>query len=83
MIPFNVNSYSTAPFVTAGVAETTEVAGDSVLVATDGVVSGFTGLTPNSEYYVDGAFDGTVTTTDTFALVGKAISSTKIRLNFT
>ena len=76
-----VNAYSTSPLTPLGVITENGTGGDTVSVATTGVVGGFTGLTVDSNYYYDtSAFDGTVTLTNTGTHVGRAVSTTEILL---
>jgi hypothetical protein len=76
-----VNAYSTSPLIPLGVITENGTGGDTVSVATTGVVGGFTGLTVDSKYYYDtSVFDGTVTLTNTGTHVGRAVSTTEILL---
>jgi hypothetical protein len=73
----DANVASTTPFL--GFAVSNAAAGASVSVQTDGIVSGFTGLTPGSRYYVSdtvGTIQTTVGTSE--AYVGIALSSTQL-----
>ena len=74
-----VNAFATNSFNYLGVAKTNDST-SPVDVVTDGVASGFTGLTAGSLYYSGSPVDGNVTTTATGVLVGKAISATEILL---
>jgi len=76
-----VSAYVSDSLNIIGVAQEAGSAGASVSVATDGVASGFTGLTAGADYYYDTTvYDGTVTTTITGVLIGKAVSTTEILL---
>lgn len=69
---------TTAP-VFDGFALTGGSNGDTIYIQTEGVVSGFSGLTPGSKYYVDE--DGNLSTSaQSYAevYVGKAVSATEI-----
>ena len=77
---FVVNSYNTAQWNSLGVSQTSQNTSPATIV-TDGVASGFTGLTPGTAYYVNTTtYDGTVTSTPGVFLVGLAVSSTQISL---
>jgi uncharacterized protein DUF3383 len=61
-------------FVTSSVAT-----GEGVIVQTDGVVGGFTGLTPGVKYYLSGTAGGISDSTTNAAIsVGYAVSATEI-----
>jgi hypothetical protein len=63
-----------------GVSQTVQNTSPATIF-TDGVVSGFAGLTPGLTYYVDQTtYNGAVTTTPGNFLVGLATSSTQISL---
>jgi len=65
-----------------GFAVTSATDGEQVLVQTDGVIGGFTGLTAGREYYVQDAVGTIGTTVGTAAIyVGQAISSTQINID--
>jgi len=79
---FVVNSYNTPQWNSLGVSQTSQSASPATIV-TDGVASGFTGLTPGVTYYVNTTtYNGTVTTTANNFVVGVATSSTQISLGF-
>ena len=76
-----VNAYASVPLIPIGVSKTTVGANSSVDVVTNGVASGFTGLTPGTKYYYNTElYDGSVTTTANDYYVGLAISSTELLL---
>ena len=62
-----------------GVATQGGTDGDRIAVAYQGVVTGLSGLTPNTIYYANG--DGTLTATSTGMRVGLALTSTSLLLN--
>lgn len=66
-----------------GLAITTATSGNTITVQTDGVVSGFTGLTTDADYYLQN--DGTLSTNiGAYNIkIGKAISTTQIHFNYT
>jgi hypothetical protein len=75
-----VNSYNTPQWNSLGVSATSQNTSPATIV-TDGIVGGFTGLTPGTTYYVDQTtYNGTVTSTSGNFLVGLAVSSTQISL---
>jgi hypothetical protein len=77
-IGYTVNAYSTSIVNYLGVVKTTTSTSPASIV-TDGVATGFTGLTAGSLYYSTAPFDGTVSTSNASGvLVGKAISTTEI-----
>jgi hypothetical protein len=77
---FVVNSYNTPAWNSLGVSETVQNTSPATIV-TDGVVGGFTGLTPGLTYFVDQTtYNGAVTTTPGNFVVGLATSSTQISL---
>ena len=77
---FTVNSYNTPAWNSLGVSQTVQNTSPATIF-TDGVVSGFAGLTPGLTYYVDQTtYNGAVTTTPGNFLVGLATSSTQISL---
>jgi hypothetical protein len=76
-------SASTSTFVYGGIANETASSG-SVDIVVAGVASGFTGLTPAANYYIDPSYDGSISTnTQTGVYVGRAISDTEILVNVT
>jgi hypothetical protein len=75
---YTVNAYATGSFNYIGVVKTTDST-SPIDIVTDGVVGGFTGLTPGTLYYTSSPADGTVTTSSASGiLVGKAVSATEI-----
>jgi hypothetical protein len=77
---FVVNSYNTTQWNSLGVSQTAQNTSPATIY-TDGVVEGFTGLTPGVTYYVNqDTYDGSVTATAGAFPVGTAVSSTKISL---
>jgi hypothetical protein len=75
-----VNSYNTPQWNSLGVSATAQNTSPATIV-TDGVVGGFTGLTPGLTYYVNqSAYDGTITTTEGSFAIGLAVSSTQLSL---
>ena len=81
VVPYTVNAYSTVQFVYGGVASATASSGTTPIIV-GGVASGYSSLTVGSNYYVDDAYNGTLTTNSTYGIgkVGKAITATKILL---
>jgi hypothetical protein len=78
IVKYTVNAYATTTPNYLGIAKTTDST-TPVDIVTDGVASGFTGLTSGSLYYLSGNYDGTVTADSaTGILIGKAISATEI-----
>ena len=77
--PFTVNAYSTPYFILGGVATATASSGTTP-IAVAGIVGGYTSLTVGTDYHIDDAYDGTLTTDSTLDKVGKAISATEISL---
>jgi len=76
-----INAYSTQAMNPGGVFTESGTAGQDVQVATSGVVGGFTGLVPNTDYYLNtNLYDGTLTTSITGIYMGKAVSSTELLL---
>lgn len=53
--------------------------GQDVVVITDGIIDGFTGLTANSEYYLD-TTNGAISASGTGQKIGIAISTTRLRI---
>jgi len=78
-----VGAYSTIPLKPLGVVEANGVAGDTVSVATHGVVGGFSGLISNTEYYYDvTTYNGSITTDDSGGVyIGRAVSTTELLLD--
>jgi hypothetical protein len=75
-----VNSYNTPQWNSLGASETAQNTSPATIV-TDGVASGFAGLTPGVTYYVDQTtYNGAVTSTPGNFVVGLATSSTQISL---
>jgi hypothetical protein len=78
IVKYTVNAYATTTPNYLGIAKTTDST-TPVDIVTDGVASGFVGLTSGTLYYLSGNYDGTVTTDSaTGILIGKAISATEI-----
>lgn len=83
--PLNADDDTKVEFI--GFAKTSAAIGESVLVATSGKLSGFTGLTPGDFVYVDDTTPGQLTqvepsTTGVYIVIaGKAISATEILIN--
>jgi len=76
-----VNAYSTQAMNPGGVFTESATSGQDVQIATSGVVGGFTGLVPNTDYYLNtNLYDGTLTTSITGIYMGKAVSSTELLL---
>lgn len=81
-IPITVNALTADAFYLYGISNDTASSGTASVVV-GGVVSGLSGLTPTSNYYIDAAtYDGSITTDSSGTYVGKAISSTKLLLGF-
>jgi hypothetical protein len=81
MVPLTVGAYAADPFIVGGISTET-TSSSNPLVTIRGVASGFSGLTINSDYYIDSSLlDGTLSTSGT-PLVGRAISSTELLLTF-
>jgi hypothetical protein len=77
---FVANSYNTPAWNSLGVSQIAQNT-SPVTIITDGVASGFTGLTPGIAYFVDQTtYNGEVTTTPGNFVVGLATSSTQISL---
>jgi hypothetical protein len=77
-IGYTVNAYSTSAVNYLGAVKTTTGTSPASIV-TNGVATGFAGLTAGTLYYSTAPFDGTVTTSSASGiLVGKAISTTEI-----
>ena len=77
--PYTVNAYSTPYFILGGVA-TASASSGTTPIAVAGIVGGYSSLTVGTDYYIDDAFDGTLTVDSTLDKVGKAISATEISL---
>lgn len=83
--PLNADDDNKVEFI--GFAKTSAAIGESVLVATSGKLSGFTGLTPGDFVYVNTATPGQLTQVEPSAdgvyivIAGKAISATEILIN--
>jgi hypothetical protein len=79
--PYTVVSYATTIFNYLGICKTSTSTSPAIIV-TDGIASGFTGLTTGLTYYSTSPFDGNVTTTNISGiLIGKAVSTTQILLS--
>lgn len=64
-----------------GFAMQSGASGASIVVQTDGIVNGFSGLTPGADYYVQDAAGTIGTTVGTYEMkVGRAISATQIKI---
>ena len=75
---YTVVAYATTSFNYIGIVKTTDST-SPIDIVTDGVVGGFTSLTPGTLYYTATPADGTVTTSSASGiLVGKAVSATEI-----
>jgi hypothetical protein len=80
IVEYTVNAYTTTTPNYLGIAKTTDST-SPVDIVTNGVASGFTGLTSGTLYYLSSAYDGTVSTdSSSGVLIGKAISATEILL---
>ena len=64
-----------------GVIQENTTTGNDVKLTVDGIVDGFTGLTPLTDYYIDK--DGTLTTDSEDTKIGRALSPTQIFLDST
>lgn len=64
-----------------GIAQSSAAAGANAAVATDGIASGFSGLTPGTPYYANG--DGSLTANNTGWLLGTAIAPTQLLMRNT
>jgi hypothetical protein len=77
---FVVSSYNTPQWNSLGVSQTAQNTSPATII-TDGVASGFAGLTPGVTYYIDQTtYNGAVTATPGNFVVGLATSSTQISL---
>lgn len=75
-----VGSSNSADFIGISDAAISDTASGSVTIK-GGISTNVTGLTANSTYYVQD--DGTLSTTESDVLAGKALSSTSINLDYT
>ena len=77
---YTVNAYSTPGFKYGGVASAAASAGTTSPVNIGGLVTGYSGLTTGSNYYIADTYDGQLTTDTSVGIgkVGKAISPTEI-----
>jgi hypothetical protein len=75
--PFTVNAYSTPYFMFGGVATAT-ASSSTTPIAVAGIVGGYSSLTVGTDYYIDDAYNGTLTTNTTLPKVGFAVSTTEI-----
>jgi hypothetical protein len=83
--------YGTSAVLTAGSSNITDFIGITDAAISDtatgsvtikgGISNNVTGLTPNTDYYVQS--DGTLSTTTSTVLAGKALSATSINLDYT
>lgn len=77
-----VLSYNTTALNWIGIAQDNGNPGDTVSVVLDGVSGHLSGLTPGADYYyATSLYDGSVTSTPTEFLIGKALSTTEIKIN--
>jgi hypothetical protein len=74
------NETNSADFIGITDAAISDTASGSVTIK-GGISTNVTGLTPNSTYYVQA--DGSLSTTSSSVLAGKALSSTSINLDYT
>ena len=79
-IVFTVGSTNNTSFIGITDAAISSAASGSVTIK-GGISSNVSSLTPNATYYVQ--TDGTLTTTSSSVLAGKALSSTSINLDYT
>ena len=79
-LPFQVGATNNTSFLGITDAAISSGASGSVTIK-GGISSNVTSLTPNSNYYVQA--DGTLTTTSSTVLAGRALSSTSINLDYT
>jgi hypothetical protein len=79
-VVFTVGSSNSADFIGISDAAISDTASGSVTIK-GGISTNVTGLTPNQNYYVQS--DGTLATTSSTVLAGKALSSTSINLDYT
>jgi hypothetical protein len=76
-----VNAYSTSALIPIGISSEAGTGGEVINTVVDGIASGFTGLTVDALYYYDTSlYDGSITTTNTGTLVGRAISTTELKV---
>jgi hypothetical protein len=73
---YKINAASTIPFNYIGIASTNDTTSPASVI-TDGVVSGYSGLTIGSQVYAD-LSNGNITTTQTAINTGYALTSTQI-----
>jgi len=81
LVPGSTNAVVTADAKTNlfGIAHTSGTTGNEIQVIADGsTYKGYTGLTPGSIYYMD--TDGSLTTTVTDTMVGKAYASNNLKM---
>ena len=78
-VPYTVNAYATTYFTLGGVASATASSGTTPTIVA-GIASGYSGLTTGTDYHLDAAFDGTLTTDTSLDRVGMAVSTTEISL---
>ena len=79
-IVFEIGNTNSANFIGITDAAISNAASGSVTIK-GGISTNVTGLTPNQNYYVQA--DGTLSTTTSSVLAGKALSSTSINLDYT
>jgi hypothetical protein len=77
---YQVSNTNLADFIGITDAAISDTASGSVTIK-GGISTNVTGLTPNQNYYVQS--DGTLATTSSTVLAGKALSSTSINLDYT
>ena len=76
-----VNAYATSALIPIGISSEAGTGGEVINTVVDGIASGFTGLTVDAPYYYDTSlYDGSITTTNTGTLVGRAISTTELKV---
>ena len=76
-----VNAYATSALIPIGISSEAGTGGEVINTVVDGIASGFTGLTVDALYYYDTSlYDGSITTTNTGTLVGRAISTTELKV---
>jgi hypothetical protein len=79
-VVFKSASTNNTDFIGISDAAISDTASGSVTIK-GGISTNVTGLTPNQNYYVQA--DGTLSTTASDVLAGKALSSTSINLDYT
>jgi hypothetical protein len=79
-VVFKNSSTNSADFIGISDAAISDTASGSVTIK-GGISTNVTGLTPNQNYYVQA--DGSLSTTASTVLAGKALSSTSINLDYT